>query len=341
MAFAAGASADDHLFSVRVVSHPDEIPLGVAHRLIDTRGYVEGWYQTQVISEAEYLGDHPLAVMSGSYPGYSAGGLFSTFAEVRNDTGTKLPVCTPYYYVDDVLVGSSPQLNPGWSERLEVPVCVPGPGVYQVRVVVEQLADTTTNIQGEALTLWTGRAESEPVTIRVTEPEGVDLEAFNAFGGDPLPMISTPPERWGEILRRFPASTYAAYVVWEFGAKGISGMSIDRLVSYVGAGSAPLGKTVPDESGSWRSYSGDSFISRRDRWFGLVLQHHPDASIADELRFTVALDQYLLGDRAGCAAGLEELAEHATPEVASKAKELVAALDAKGMLADPVPEGCD
>ena len=53
---------------------------------------------------------------------------------------------------------------------------------------------------------WEGEVCSEVVIIEVKSPEGVDLEAYDYFKGDPL----AKPD---ELLNKFPTSTYAAYVL--------------------------------------------------------------------------------------------------------------------------------
>jgi len=63
---------------------------------------------------------------------------------------------------------------------------------------------------------------SQPVSISVEDPVGVDREAYEAFNGNPL----DPPQGYGELLRRFPTSTYAAFLVWEHSAKGLFGMKV-------------------------------------------------------------------------------------------------------------------
>jgi len=75
-------------------------------------------------------------------------------------------------------------------------------------------------------------------------------------------------------------------------------------------------------------------VKWRKGWFDTILKHHPNIWFADEVRFRIALDDYLLGDTDGCEAGLEDLAEHGKPYVATKAGELLAAMKAKGMLGE-------
>jgi hypothetical protein len=202
---------------------------------------------------------------------------------------------------------------------------------YWCRVPAEALNPERNGKTGKIETndeVWQGSFQSNVVTVVVVEPEGIDEEAYEAFGRNPL----GDSERYGELLRRFPTSTYAAYVVWEYGAKGIVSMPVENLVSYAAGGTSLLGNSVPDASGSWRSYSGEAFLQWRDGWFDLILKDHQQIWFGDELRFVSTLDRYLLGDKDSCAAGLEELAEHGKPYVASKAGELLSAMKAKGML---------
>ena len=173
------------------------------------------------------------------------------------------------------------------------------------------------------------------VEFEIVPAQGLDAQVLEAFGGDPLGLWPyRGKQRPGrvELLRRFPESTYAAYVVWKYSAKGILSMSVAKLVRYVEAGTANLGNSVPDVTGTWRSFSGDAYLDWRDAWFEKVLKLHPDLWFADELRFVIALDRYLLGDKAACESMLEDLAEHGREDVAAKARELLSAMRAKGLL---------
>ncbi|RLE28838.1 MAG: hypothetical protein DRJ61_15695, partial [Acidobacteria bacterium] len=52
----------------------------------------------------------------------------------------------------------------------------------------------------------------------VTMPTGIEIEVYDAFG----PTVVEDPRNRGDLLRRFPTSTYAAYVIWERWAKGVA-----------------------------------------------------------------------------------------------------------------------
>jgi hypothetical protein len=87
-------------------------------------------------------------------------------------------------------------------------VCCMGghPGRYVVRFIVTSKGDLK-NCDGRELgDTWSGTVISEPVSISITEPAGIDKEAFEHFKGYPIDSLS-------EVLRLFPTSTYAGYAL--------------------------------------------------------------------------------------------------------------------------------
>jgi len=327
-------AASEDLFSIRIVSHPSALPLGIPMQVYNTKGPVEGWIKTHMTVVVSYKGNDALPIVPSYFPGYWDGrGVFSIFAEVFDQSGLKLAPCPPEAFADDVILGA-PKLSPGWSERLEAPVCVPGVGTYKVRVVAEQTRGSFTNIQGDTLALWTGREVSDSVSVEVTEPAGTDRQAYEAFDRKPLGNS----ERNGELLSRFPTSTYAAYVVWSKYSKGWAAVETDRAVDVLALGFkhekglAPCDAKLRPIGDAESRLSGASYVQCRDAWLKSVLTHHSEAWFADEIRLRLALDQYLLGENATCAAQLEGLSKQARVDVAIKASEILAALKEKGML---------
>jgi len=292
-------------FEVTVLSYSEELPLGVLFRLS---------------VEARNVSGNPVTVMFGDPP---------FFLEVVDDAGKSVTQCEEL--VDLFQRAAKPsEVPPSWSSRRELLMCVNAPGEYRARVLMRSSWVEPGASEGSRHA-WKGTVASRTVGFRVVEPRGVDRQAYEAFNGNPMPIVDRSGTR-GELLRRFSGSTYAAYVVWEYGAKGIALMPVESLISYVAGGTELLGNSVPDASGSWRSYTGEAFLNWRDGWFDVILKNHPGIWLAGELRFTAALDRYLLGDKDACAVGLEELADHGKPYVAAKAGELLSAMRAKGML---------
>jgi len=184
--------------------------------------------------------------------------------------------------------------------------------------------------------VWQGSFQSNVVTVTVVEPQGIDEEAYEAFGRNPL----GDSERFAELLRRFPTSTYAAYVVRKKTHPGTRPPKIDNNLYAMARGIGSFGPTsLPcvDPTSSkcidvGISPGGHEGARRAAAWLDLVLRHYPDIWFADELRYKSAYTAFFLGDKDACATGLEDLAEHGKPYVASKAAELLSAMKAKGML---------
>lgn len=182
--------------------------------------------------------------------------------------------------------------------------------------------------------VWQGSFQSNVVTVTVVEPKGIDKEAYEAFGRNPLGDSG----RYGELLSRFPTSTYAAYVIWSKYAKGWAGVETGRAVGALELGFKheegflPCTKYAVPSAAAETLLSGPVHVECRDAWLDVALENRPSIWFADEIRLKLALDRYLLGDKDACATGLEDLAEHGKPYVASKAGELISAMKAKGML---------
>ncbi len=175
---------------------------------------------------------------------------------------------------------------------------------------------------------------SSCVSFEIMAPQGIDKQAYEALGHDPL----GDSERYGELLSRFPTSTYAAYVVWNRYAKGWAQVETERTITGLShpypfrTELAPCDATGAPTGGHETRFGPEGVFRCRTAWMERVLRSHADIWFADEVRLRLALDRYLLGDKDACAAGLEALAAHGRPYVAAKARELLAAMRAGGML---------
>ncbi len=174
----------------------------------------------------------------------------------------------------------------------------------------------------------------------VTMPTGIEIEAYDAFG----PTVVEDPRNRGDLLRRFPTSTYAAYVIWQKYAKDWSQVETDRAVATLERPYpfrtvlAPCDVTGLPAGGQETRFGPTELFRCRVAWMERVLGHHPHVWFADEVRLRLALDRYRLDDKTACAAGLEALSEHARPYVAEKAQALLEAMQAKGMLPGDVKD---
>jgi hypothetical protein len=172
---------------------------------------------------------------------------------------------------------------------------------------------------------WKGRVTSEPRRITITAPSGIDREAYDALGGNPM----AEPRR---LRAEFPTSTYAAYHVWRVtGAQGLARSEPSAVIAQTSRGlwgvvrwvacppnagcrpgDEPSGQVPPQQALEWTA-----------RWIDIVLKAHPDIWFADDLRLRLALDEIIAGKTALGTAALESLAKSGRPDIAAKAGELL------------------
>ncbi len=228
----------------------------------------------------------------------------------------------------------------GWV-RLVTP---PQPGDYRLRYLCDIPVDAirpevnplTKQLESND-EVWRGSFSSNEVMVQVTEPDGVDAQAYEAF--DKAPFNSS---RFGELLSKFPGSIYAAYVVWTQHAKGTSTWDTDVALRLAEEGNR-YGNEIPcfHEEGCRPDHSmsvnATQLTAWENKWFSTVLASHPDAWFSDEVRLRLVLNLYSTGDHASCETRLEDLAEHGRPDVAAKAADVLAAMRAKGMLEGTEP----
>ena len=326
------APASEDLLQIEILSYPEKLPAGLGREVADVRGLWEGWAQVNMKVRVTYVGNEPLPVVEAPFDGYRSG-MFSVWARVRDENGEEVRSCVCPAAFDVVHTGIG-SLAPGWTKDYAVPLCLPGVGTYVVEVVAGETIDSFKVISGEVFELWTGQSTSELIRVEVTTPKGIDKEAHDAFG----PNLEADSRHWIDILQRFPGSTYAAYVILERYAKGVSNTNVENRVDSIQRGPTnESGSGLCDWEGrldlsTQNRFSGFKYVRCRDAWVSLALKHHSDIWFADEIRLKLALDRYMLGDKDACSAGLEALADHARPYVAEKAQALLQAMQSKGML---------
>jgi hypothetical protein len=178
---------------------------------------------------------------------------------------------------------------------------------------------------------WKGEVSSSVTAITLSAPEGVDSEAYDRFGGQPM--------RAPELLRDFPTSTYAAYVIRDFTSRGLSGSANDAIVDEFKDGAAGVLRDIPCPPSVSPCVQHDTLETRGVKaldwtaeWIDLVLKTHPDIWFADEMRLRLALDEFIAGKSALGASDLENLAKNAQPYVAEKAGQILALLKQKGIV---------
>lgn len=314
----SAAAQSDAPFDVVVVRFPDELPLGVL---------------LEVSVEARNASGHPVTVAFGEPP---------LFLEIVDDEGNRVAQCPEL----DVVAKRGAKIREvpaTWIWRENLLRCAQDPGTFNARVVMKsswvELQPTTDGPQP-----WSGTANSPTFSFRVFEPTGLDREVYEAFGGDPLPIVDREGVV-GQLLRRFPTSTYAAYAIWKRWGKFSFpewNTSEDREATL-----SWLAKNPDEEYLTWRMpctedgepdasvetrFEARLALTCRDHWLSAVLRNHPEIWFGDEIRYRLAIDRYRLGQRESGIADLQNLAENGKPYIASTAAELLSAMKAKGML---------
>ncbi len=174
---------------------------------------------------------------------------------------------------------------------------------------------------------WKGHAISNACSIDILAPTGVDAAAYQAFKGNPL---AHPVD----LLKRFPTSTYAAYVVYGV-MHGFAGGDQPMFLRSIETGSY-LSNSYPDDTGKskdgWRSLSGEQAAQWWVKWINIILSNHPDIWFADRLRLKRAVDQVALKNYQVGAADLQTLSQQANPDVAQKAQAILGEMKQKGWI---------
>ncbi len=133
-------------------------------------------------------------------------GFRGSFSLWRSD-GQPGPACADRETIDP-LGYDFEEAAPGWNRTWRRNInCRAEPGEYLARFAVSSegpYVQAGSDPQDSAIDTWSGRAESETVTLRIVEPAGEDLLAFDAYQGDPAAHSEA-------TLESHPTSTYAGY----------------------------------------------------------------------------------------------------------------------------------
>jgi hypothetical protein len=240
----------------------------------------------------------------------------------------------------------SMEVDSDWVFRSRIWVPVHTPGKYTVRAFFSVEPGATKHI-GEPEDHWAGKVSSRSVEVRCCEPSGVDTDAFKHLvdqssgeAGSRLVSYSKAfllGDARGELFRRFPESTYTAYQVYEHYARFRPWEDTSTILAILGMELSRFHNSVPCDneecagSGAVR-LRGKDYLSWQVKWFERVLKHHPGIWFADDLRFHMALDHLLLGEKAQGAHELETLAENERSVWASRSRELLQRLRESNMI---------
>jgi len=223
------------------------------------------------------------------------------------------------------------------------------PGRYTLRAVYESagpyLDKYSDTDQRLVPGVWEGKLHSNEAVIQVLAPQGEDMKAWvqlthpsNAALDGKCAFFLTQNSQ--TLLKDFPSSTYAAYVIhgimsgfmqWDPNDEKKRGYFIGGLET-----GSFLSNSYPDDTGKskdgWRSMSGKEAADWWAKWYDIILKNHSDIWFADELRLKKAVDQLALKNYQTGAADLDTLSKQAKPEVAEKAKQYLDLIKKKGWI---------
>ncbi len=203
---------------------------------------------------------------------------------------------------------------------------------------------------------WKGSLKSNTCSFEVIEPQGEDRQAYDGwlkpyatgekslmgkYQGRETVLVDgrqecRPVNLLNEILRQYPTSTYAAYVVYDimrgFG-EGDQAVFMNSVETGIYLSNSYPGDTGKNMDG-WKWLKGKEAADWWSKWIGIILKNHPGIWFADELRLKLAVDQVALKNYQGGAADLEVLSKQAKPDVAQKAQSILDAMKQKGWIKD-------
>jgi len=188
--------------------------------------------------------------------------------------------------------------------------------------------------------VWHGSFSSNEATFQAVEPKGLDAEVYEAFRHSPIDCMESERQR---LLETYPTSTYAADLVYRMSWPGLRPHTVEDAVREMKAKGRGFPSTALPCTKTIASACRDVGVGPRGReaarrnvaWIEFVLQHHPTIQFADQLRFIQAYATYFTGKEADCAARLQTLSKTASPEVATRAHDLLEAMRAEGLFEQP------
>ncbi len=330
LVFQAIAAFAEAPFAIRIVEAGSEVPLGVPPsitievRNISSTGQAMAFSKArvgvEVVTSPALPENHP----TGGDCGDSGLNGFLVFAD---------PVAmVPSDWV--------------FHRRLSIPVSTVGQ--YSARAFF--LVDSGgKRAKGEPEMHWAGKVYSEIVTVHAFDPTGVDAQAFSFIvnqvqesKGDAVTRFSSAfvyGDARGQLFREFPESTYTAYQLyrsycgrkpWQDNVKVLSALNKAVVRMH---NSVPCDRSDCAESGSVQ-LRGEDYLNWQNLWFERVLEHHPDIWFADDVRFHLALNHFLLGEITLAEEELKVLAGKKDSLWASKTQDLLRQLETKGVLRD-------
>jgi hypothetical protein len=107
---------------------------------------------------------------------------------------------------EEEIINQIYEYEPLWEYRREIGLfdyIIKKAGIYRVKVVYDVRMEGSNYVDKG---VYLGPSESNEIEIKVKEPAGIDLEAYNYFKGFPIAYGE-------ELLEKYPTSTYAGWAL--------------------------------------------------------------------------------------------------------------------------------
>ena len=247
-----------------------------------------------------------------------------------------------------------------WRKRLIVneEYVIERPGTYRLLIqwktppldplgkerALKQLATTARNLRPHFLE---GFSKQTEISVEFTCPQGKDAEAYAMMADGPCPkkpfstvsLIHYDPDKMLNLLKDFPTSTYAAYVIYGRMSGFMQWEPTEDKKNMFAAGIEAGGwfsNSYPDDTGKSKDGSvwlkGQAAADWWAKWYEIILKNHPDIWFADELRLKKAVDQMCLKNYQAAQADLETLSKDPTFKQKDKAQAYLGLMKQKGWI---------
>jgi len=263
---------------------------------------------------------------------------FKTGISMKRADGKQRNDCMRPVYVD-YMGYTSTEIAPGWKKEINEDLsysCKDDPGEFIVQFggssqgpYINYSSDPEEPRRMEKeIDAWKGALSSEPLRITIEQPQGEDKKAYDYFKGEPMAKLD-------ELLKKFPSSTYAAYVVYDR-LKGFADADFNnpKFLRSLETGIF-LSNSYPTEGG-WSWMKDEMNAAWWSKWAGIILKNHPEIWFADELRLKLAMNQVALKNYQAAEADFIKLSKEAKPCIAEKAALFVEIMKQKGWVSAPV-----
>ena len=249
-----------------------------------------------------------------------------------------------------------------WKREFGHGFAPPCAGTYKFRFILSSKpSGRMGKLMGELPEHWVGEVSTEPITVVVRKPEGIDGEAFDMVcrlrkehgahladypAGCYQMSVWPPGEPTGArtlLLTKYRDSIYASYEIyksyrnnwiWSLDLYEQPG-NLSSIWGYTQCDSSAMPDRGMKES---RKLIGKEYLRCQEQWLQIALENHPDTWFSDDIRLILAGDAYLLGDKDRCRSLLEGLVAKGRPYVASMAQDLLDGMIEKDMLPAPTPK---